>query len=168
MNVLTRDASRGTARSLAGAPGLWVGLAALALGGLMVSQSWGRPFFVPGRGSGAMAFPLVDGWSLLLMGLLLTARTLVGRDGRSPVSWPAGDGRRRMLGLVALSFAYVALLSWAGFLVTNLVVGVACLRLLGGYHWWRAAALAIVMAVGLTLIFEYALAVSLPRGLGSP
>lgn len=151
--------------TMTGAPGLWIGGAALALGGLMVGQSWGTPFFVPGRGSGAMAFPLLVGCGLLGMGLLLIGRTVAGRDGRAPVTWPAEDGRRRVLGLLLLGVAYVLLLDRAGFLLTNVLVGLGCLRLLGGYGWARSVGLAVALAVGLTLVFEYALGVSLPRGL---
>jgi hypothetical protein len=146
---------------------LMVALAAAALGALMVIQGWGRPFLVPGRGTGPLAFPLVVGLVLLAMGVLLAARTLLGRDSPGQVAWPTGEGRTHLLGYLLLSVIYVALVSWLGFLVANLLVGVACLRLLGSYAWWRAALLAALLAVGLTLVFEVALNVTLPRGLVS-
>jgi putative tricarboxylic transport membrane protein len=146
---------------------LVVALAAAALGALMVIQGWGRPFFIPGRGTGPLAFPLVVGLVLLAMGVLLATRTLLGRDRPGRVAWPTGAGRAHLLGYLLLSVIYVLLVSWLGFFVANLLVGVACLRLLGGYAWWRAALLTVVLAVGLTLVFEVALNVTLPRGLVS-
>lgn len=165
MDAPSRGGAVARRRLSVAAAGLWIGAAALALGGLMIGQGWGTPFFVPGRGSGAMAFPLVIGWGLVAMSLLLLGRTLTGRDGRELITWPAGDGRRRALGLLLLGILYVVLFDRVGFLAANLLVGVGCLRLLGGYAWARSAVLAVVLALGLGLIFQYALGVSLPRGL---
>ena len=144
---------------------LIVALVTAALGAIMVAQSWDRPFFVPGRGTGAMALPLVAGQVLLAASLLLAARVLLRRDATAAGKWPAGAARWRALGLLVLFVLYVLLLDRAGFLVANLLVGLACLRLLGGYAWWRAAALAVVLAGGLHLAFRAALGVELPRGL---
>ena len=156
--------SRSPARSGKPLSQLAIALATTALGALMVSQSLGQPFFVPGRGTGAMAAPLVSGVTLLAMGLLLAVRALLGRERGAAATWPTGAGGRRVLSLVLLGVAYVVLLDRAGFLVANLLVGLACLRLLGGYRWWLAAVLAVVLAVGLVLVFEVALGVALPRG----
>ena len=157
---------------LARSPGLpvsqlAVALVAVAVGGVMVAQGWGKPFFIPGRGTGPLAFPLVVCLVLVAMGVLLAARTLLGRDRVGRGAWPTGTGRQHLLGYLLLSVIYVALVSWLGFLVANVLIGVACLRLLGGYAWWRAALLAVILAVGLTLVFEVALNVTLPRGLVS-
>ena len=150
--------------SLLGAPGLWIGLAAVALGLVMIVQSWGRPFMVLGRGTGPMAFPLIVGYLEVFLGLVLLVRTVAGWDGRVPAAWPSGVGGRHVLTFALLAVLYVLILDRAGFLLANLVVGLASLRLLGGYSWLPTILLAVVLSVSLSLIFEVALRVSLPPG----
>jgi hypothetical protein len=149
---------------LAQAPGLWIGLASAALGLLMIVTAWDKPLYVPGRGSGAFAFPLVVGWLGLIMGLLFAIRTVLGRDGRQPATFPNGSSRTRALCLMGLSVLYLVLLDKAGFLVANLVVGFACLRLLSTYPWWKLVLLTLIIAASLWYAFENLLGVELPRG----
>jgi putative tricarboxylic transport membrane protein len=162
---VVETAQRQPARAaLLAAPGLWIGLAAIALGLVMIVQAWGRPFLVLGRGTGPMAFPLIVGYLEVFLGLVLLIRTVAGWDGRVPAAWPSGIDRRHVLTFALLAVLYVLILDRAGFLLANLVVGLASLRLLGGYSWLQTILLAAVLSVGLSLIFEVALRVSLPGG----
>ena len=142
----------------------YAGLASLALGGLMVGSSWGTRFFVPGFGPSAMAFPMVVGWCALAVGVLLTGRSLLGLDRSEPPSWPERAGGLRLLGLIVSLLAYVALLDRLGFLLANLLLGLAVLVQLGRYRWWVVVGLSVAVAVLATLIFRTLLGVSLPRG----
>ena len=131
---------------------------------MMVAQAWGERFFVPGLGPSAMAFPLVVGVPFLAVGLLLAARTLLGIDPGDAVAWPDRAGARQVLGLLLITAAYVALLGRLGFALSNFILGLATLKLLGQYRWWVVVLVALATAVLASLVFETLLRVELPRG----
>lgn len=144
-------------------PSVWVGLLTAALGAMMVTQAWGSRFFVPGSGTTAMAFPLMVGLASLAVGLLLAARAALGIDPGQPIDWPDRPGGLRLGGVLLALAAYVALLDKIGFALSNVLLGVLVLKLVGRYRWWVTLLVPIGLAALATGAFETALGVSLPR-----
>jgi putative tricarboxylic transport membrane protein len=149
---------------------LSVALAVAALGGAATFQDRFLTDPVGPRG-----LPLLAGSLLLMAGVALLRepkRELGSMDGlpkapegsgAQPAEGRAGNGPPPSLPLAAALLAYALLLPWLGFVTgTTLILWVTA-RLFGGRP--RAGALAaLVLAIGLWLLFDRALGVVLPVG----
>jgi putative tricarboxylic transport membrane protein len=109
---------------------------------------------------GPRAFPLLlAGVSLACSAWLLLrpksiAETLAGL--------PPG-GLAKALTLIAGLFAYAFLFEIVGFPLATLLVTLVVGRLFGG-SWWKCAVAGVALGVGLYLLFDRALDVTLPLG----
>ncbi|MCZ0732819.1 tripartite tricarboxylate transporter TctB family protein [Phreatobacter sp. AB_2022a] len=129
-----------------------VAAAALALAAGYESWSFGTP------GPGLM--PVVGA------GLMLAASLAsFGRDKTDSAPEQAGPGLAGSLPYMAGFVALIPLTLLIGLLPALALVGAAILRLANGYSTSRAAAIAGGVAAASWVIFAWALAVPLPRGL---
>jgi len=118
---------------------------------------------------GPHGLPNILAIALGLAGLLLAGRALWAARQVRPKSVSTGDERHgrplRALGLLAIGFAYVLLVSTLGYVISIalLIAGVACYE--GLRLSWRLAAVAACGAALFWLIFVRLLDVAQPTGL---
>jgi len=69
-----------------------------------------------------------------------------------------------VLSVLVPSIIYVALVAWLGIYVASAIFVAFFMRWLGGYPWWKVAAVSIGNSVFFYLIFEVWFLVPLPKG----
>jgi putative tricarboxylic transport membrane protein len=114
---------------------------------------------------GAGFFPL---W-LSLAALLVSAGIFVGALRQAaaadhPVRWPEGIGLRRIAGTLGGFLLYAWLITLLGFIVSTALYMLFVARLLGARRWLPAAAVSVLTALGLFLLFKVWLKMGLPTG----
>jgi len=114
--------------------------------------------------TGAALFPVIVGL------IMIIASLAVIRDGfkmstEDQVEVPIGAGRVRLIGLIVLMLAYFIALPWTGPLISSFVFCAVLMRLLSSLHWARIASYALLMSIGIYIIFVLVLKVPLPRGM---
>jgi hypothetical protein len=114
-----------------------------------------------GPGSGFLPFWL----GLVMAGLALMLLLRRARPADRLAEWfPKGQGRKRLLMVLALTVAFVALLKPLGMvLATALYLG-AVVRLLGHHRWRVAIAVGVGAAAFNYLVFAHWLRVPFPQG----
>jgi hypothetical protein len=131
---------------------------AFAVGALKSHAYWGEngpgPAFLPAWLGGVMA---------VLAGLLLVGALRSREPGEA---WlPRGEGRRRVLLVLAATLALVALLDVVGMVLGTMFFMIVLLRLLDRHPWPLTAAVAVATAGVNFLVFTYWLRVPMPVGL---
>lgn len=113
---------------------------------------------------GAAVFPMLVGAILALasVGALHEAWQM---DPAEHIELPAGDDRRRLFGLIAALLGYIVLLPWLGQAPTAVLFFVALMRVLSDYSWPRVIAYALLMSLGVYVVFVWLLKVPMPAGL---
>jgi len=106
---------------------------------------------------GPSAFPQLVS---IPMGIL--ALYLVLRPDAEP-AWPRGAALLRQLAAIAVLVVYAMVLRQLGFIVVTLLAVLLLARLLGG-SWGQSALAGVGLSVGLYLLFEFVLGLSLPEG----
>ena len=118
---------------------------------------------------GPRAIPYIVGAGLVLTGLWLAIEALTGRSAASgaesedvdlslPTDW-------RCLGLLALALlAYLLLIERAGFVVASAVLFVMAAYAMGSRRYARDVVIAVLLALGLYLLFNRGLGLDLPPG----
>jgi len=130
--------------------------AAFAAGALKYYKWWGHdgpgPAFLPFWLGVVMAF---------LAGLMLFRRT-----SQVPVAWlPRDEARTRVLVVLGVTAAFIALLKVLGMVVATALFLVVLVRCLGRHSWWLTVSIALA-ASGLNwLVFVYWLRVPMPEGM---
>jgi putative tricarboxylic transport membrane protein len=148
-----------------------VAVALIALGGLVLVESTrigGGTGFTP---VGPAVMPLVVGGGLLVLGVLLLARTTI---------WPDVDLRERVEAedrftdwpttglLVGLLVAYAIVLNVLGYIVATAAFVPAGARILGSRDVRRDVILGVALALVVYIGFTRFLGVRLPAGLLAP
>ncbi|MHB8772867.1 MAG: tripartite tricarboxylate transporter TctB family protein [Syntrophales bacterium] len=114
---------------------------------------------------GAGFFPL---W-LSLLALVAVAVILAGAFRRPagqdrPVQWPRGVGLRRIAGALGGFLVYAWLTTVLGFILSTVAYMLFMARMLGARRWLSAAAVSVLTALGLFLLFRIWLKMELPTG----
>ena len=112
-----------------------------------------------GPGSGFLPF-----WLGIVMAVL-AGLLLVGalRSPEAGAGWlPRGEGLKRLVAVLAVTAAFVALLHAVGMMLGTVLFLVALLRLLEGYRWSVTLGVAVAMAGINYLVFTYWLRVPFP------
>ncbi|BBK40229.1 hypothetical protein STVA_02490 [Allostella vacuolata] len=113
---------------------------------------------------GAGVFPAIVGILVLLASLaVLWEGWRMPRD--ATVEFPAGADALRVLGLLGLIVAYVALLPWLGQVAGSFLFCLLLIRLLSDTGWVRAAVQAALIAAVAYFVFIRLLQVQMPRGI---
>jgi putative tricarboxylic transport membrane protein len=115
------------------------------------------------NGPGSGFFPF---WLGLAMGVLAVLLFVgAARPGRPDAGWlPAGRGRRRLVAVIGLTVAFVALLDRVGMILGTALFLLVVLRFVEGYSWHRSAGVALGAAAACYLVFVQWLRVPLPAG----
>ncbi|HKZ04387.1 MAG TPA: tripartite tricarboxylate transporter TctB family protein [Methylomirabilota bacterium] len=144
------------ADQIAGAGLLLLGLG-FAVAGLRSYTYWSPT----GPGSGFLPFWL--GLTMMLLAGSLLVRST--RGGGLDVAWlPTGRGRRKLLAVLGVTVALVAVLKVTGMAVGTVLFLVAILRLVEGLRWSSTLAIAVGTAAANYLIFARWLRVPFPEG----
>ena len=134
---------------------------------LAVAFSAGALKFYPyssegGPGSGFLPFWL--GAVMAALALLMLVRR--PRPADAGADWlPRGEERKRVLLVLAVTVAFVALLKVVGMIVGTALYLAVIMRLVGGHRWWVTALVAVAAAGFNWLVFAHWLRVPLPEGM---
>lgn len=111
-------------------------------------------------GPGAAFLPFWLGLAMAGLALIL----LVRRAPRGGEWFPRGEGRKRLLAVLALTIVFVALLKPLGMVLATALYLVAIVRLIGRHAWWVALAVGVGAAAFNYLVFAHWLRVPFPQG----
>lgn len=139
---------------IAGAALLASGVA-FSAGALKYYTYWGPG----GPGSGFLPF-----WLGIVLAVL-AGSMLVGALGspEAGAAWlPRGEGLRRLIVVLAVTTAFVALMQVVGMMLGTVLFLVALLRFLEGYRWVVTLGVGVAMAAVNYLVFTYWLRVPFP------
>ncbi|MBI3104027.1 MAG: tripartite tricarboxylate transporter TctB family protein [Candidatus Rokubacteria bacterium] len=128
---------------------------AFAVGALRHYTYWGAS----GPGSAFLPFWLGVGMAVL------AGMQLVGavRSGVAGPAWlPRGEGLRRLVVVLAVTVAFVALLKVVGMILGTVLFLIVLLRWLEGYRWPVTLGVAVLAAGANYLVFTYWLRVPFP------
>ena len=129
--------------------------AAFAAGALRYYTWWGDS----GPGSAFMPFWLSLVMAALALGLLLR------RPGEA-VEWlPSREGAKRVLVVLAVTVAFVALMQVIGMIVGIALFLAVLMRYLERHPWWLTIVVSLAAAGVNWLVFEHWLRVPLPQGI---
>lgn len=141
----------------------------LAVGGIGLVLSVGYlgmafqlPFGKPDQ-PGAGLFPVVVGVMLMLASL---AAMWEGwqMDKAEQIELPVGADLKRLLSLIGLLFGYFLALPWLGHFISSVLFCIFLIRVLSDLGWLRIVIYALLMSVGIYMIFVYLMKVPMPRG----
>ena len=115
-----------------------------------------------GPGSGFLPFWL--GAAMAALALLMLVRRPRAAD--VAVDWaPRDEARTRVLVVLALTVAFVALLDVAGMILGTAIYLAVLIRFIGGHRWWVALVVAVAAAGFNYLVFARWLRVPFPEGM---
>ncbi len=115
--------------------------------------------FLPG--SGMFPFLCALGMGLLAAIQVATSR---GTSGERPLSWPHGEGVKRIAAFAGALVIYVFAMDSLGFLVSTLLFFIALFRYPGLYGWRTTLTVSVAMTACLYLGLVRLLGVVLPQG----
>ncbi|GAB4099212.1 tripartite tricarboxylate transporter TctB family protein [Sinomonas halotolerans] len=161
-----REATRGAAGRRLG--GLLAALGVLGTGAFILATAGSIPVPPLETGIGPRALPYVVGALLTAVGAALAVQELRGRtvgaeegedvDSAASIDWAT------LLRLALFLAAHVVLVEPAGWPVAAAVLFTGAAWSLGARPVWRAAAVAVVLALALQAVFAGLLGVGLPAG----
>lgn len=137
------------------------GLLLLVFGVWYGGLAWLRYPYWSDTGPGTGFFPLWLGGTMTALALLLLARATRQRE-PGPAWLPPPDGRRRLVAILVVTVLFVAGLKLVGMILGTVLFLVVVLRLIEGYRWRTALAIAVGTAAANYLVFTYWLAVPFP------
>jgi len=108
--------------------------------------------------------PMIEAILLLIAGLTLLADVYTGRN-NVEINWPKGIFRFRLFRLALALFGYVAILKPLGFLTATFLFMIFTISAWQNYRKLVIVGYALVFSIGLHLIFNKLLGMSLPPGL---
>lgn len=131
---------------------------AFAAGGLKYYTWWG----LEGPGSGFLPFWL--GLGLAGLAAVMLFRSL--KEKHPGEDWsPRGEGLRRILTVLGVTVALVALLKVLGMVLGTFLFLAVLIRYLGGHRWWVTLAVAAATAGFNWLVFAHWLRVPFPESM---
>jgi LPXTG-motif cell wall-anchored protein len=132
--------------------------AAFAAGALKFYRYWDE------TGPGAAFLPFWLGLAMAALALLMLVRRRRGAAA-DPAWFPRGEGRNRILIVLGLTLAFVALLKVTGMIAGTALYLAFLIRLLGKHPWWLAVLVAAAAAGFNWLVFAHWLRVPFPQGM---
>jgi putative tricarboxylic transport membrane protein len=139
----------------------WSGLALAALGAYIIASARGWAYMTE-EGPGAGFFPMWYGGVMLVLSLLLVLASVLKPRQHAQVAWK--DVSRAMVAWAAF-VACVALMPYLGFAISFALLTAFIVKVMCGEKLRTAIVVAVVGAAGFYAIFDWALDLSLPRGL---
>jgi putative tricarboxylic transport membrane protein len=112
---------------------------------------------------GAAIFPVAVGL-LLMLGSVATLWDGWKMESAAQIDVPAAAGRKRLVCLVGLLFAYFCALPWLGQIISSALFCILLMRVLSDIGWQRIVAYSLIASFGLYATFVYLLKVPMPRG----
>ena len=82
-----------------------------------------------------------------------------------PIRWPSGIGLRRIAVSAAALVGYAFLIKGLGYILSTAMLVAFVARLLGGYRWHQLLFLGAGTSIGLYLVFQVWLQMTLPTGM---
>lgn len=154
--------------TLTGAAGrgrLVVGLLGLLLSLGYGWQAWTTlPLGKPSQ-PGAAVFPLIVAVLMAVASLSIAVEEIRSAEsGDEPLHLPSGSDLRRLLGVIASLFGYVALASLVGHLIASSLLSLALVHLLKPGSWPRTLVVGLAISLSAYALFVMLLAVPLPKG----
>jgi putative tricarboxylic transport membrane protein len=130
--------------------------AAFAAGALKYYRYWAHD------GPGPAFLPF---WLGVVMAVL-AAMMLFRRTDRSALDWlPRGEARNRVLVVLGVTAAFIALLKVLGMVVGTALFLVVLVRYLGRHAWWLTFTIALAAAAINWLVFVHWLRLPMPQGM---
>ena len=139
----------------------WSGLALAALGAYIVVTARGWAYMTE-EGPGAGFFPIWYGGIMLVLSLLLAAGAVLKPQEHAAIAWK--DVSRALVAWVAF-VACVALMPVLGFAVSFALLAAFIVKVMCGERLRTAILVAVAGAAGFHAIFDWALDLTLPRGI---
>ena len=138
----------------------WSGIALASLGAYVVSQAW-RWDYMTEEGPGAGFFPLWYGGAMIVLSIALIVATAM-----KPVEARAVNLREvgRAMACWLAFVACIALMPWAGFMVSFALLTWFIVKVMAGESHVKALVAAAGFAIGFYALFEWGLDLSLPKG----
>ena len=131
---------------------------AFSVGALKSYQWWGS------GGPGPAFMPFWLGLVMALLASMMLIRSL--KQQHAGAAWfPRGEGLRDILVVLAVTVAYVALLSVTGMIIGTAFYLAVLIRYLGRHPWWLTLAVALAAAGFNWLVFVHWLRVPMPEGM---
>jgi hypothetical protein len=131
---------------------------AFSAGALKYYPYWGE------GGPGSAFLPFWLGLVMAALAVLMLVRRPRERD--ALIDWmPRGEGRKRVLVVIAVTVAFVALLKVLGMILGTALYLAVLMRFLGGHRWPVVAAVAAAAAAFNWLVFAHWLRVPFPEGM---
>jgi len=131
---------------------------AFSVGALKSYQWWGS------GGPGPAFMPFWLGLVMALLASMMLIRSL--NQQHAGAAWfPRGEGLRDILVVLAVTVAYVALLSVTGMIIGTALYLAVLIRYLGRHPWWLTLAVALAAAGFNWLVFVHWLRVPMPEGM---
>jgi len=129
-----------------------------------VAFSAGALKYYPYWGEGGPASAFLPFWLGVVMAAL--ALLMLLRRPRDVGDWvPRGEGRKRVLVVIAVTVGFVALLKVVGMVVGTALYIAVLMRFLERHPWWKTVAVAAAAAFVNWLVFAHWLHVPFPEGM---
>ena len=140
---------------------LWSGLALAGLGAyiLFAARRWD---YMTEEGPGAGFFPMWYGGVMLVLSLVLVASALVKPGRHAQVAWK--DVSRALVAWVAF-VACIALMPVFGFVISFALLAAFIVKVMCAEKLRTAILVAVIGSAGFYALFEWALDLSLPKGM---
>ena len=140
---------------------LWSGLALAGLGAyiLFAARRWD---YMTEEGPGAGFFPMWYGGAMLVLSLVLVASAVIKPGKHAQVAWK--DVSRALVAWVAF-VACIALMPVFGFVVSFALLVAFIVKVMCAEKLRTAILVAVIGSAGFYALFEWALDLSLPRGM---
>ena len=130
--------------------------AAFAAGALKFYKWWGHD----GPGSAFLPF-----WLGVVMACLAALMLFRSSKERLAEWMPKGEAGKRVLVVLGVTAAFIALLKVLGMVVGTALFLIVLVRYLGRHRWWVTIAIALAAAAANWLVFVYWLRVPMPEGM---
>jgi putative tricarboxylic transport membrane protein len=116
------------------------------------------------NGPGAAFLPFWLGLVMAALALLMLVRRARAAD--ALVEWmPRGEGRKRMVVVMGVTVAFVALLKVVGMILGTALYLAVIIRFVGRHPWWLTVLVAAAAAGFNYLVFAHWLRVPFPEGM---
>ena len=139
----------------------WSGLALAALGAYVVASARGWSYMTE-EGPGAGFFPIWYGGAMVVLSLALVVGAVLKPRPRSDVAWK--DVTRAMTAWAAFVVC-IAAMPYLGFVISFALLTFFMVKAMFGERLRTAILVAVIGAAGFYAIFDWALDLTLPRGM---